>query len=191
MPGPQTSSVGLQAIAAISRCAATSKPAICYGGQGASCLVVSRRLGAPLWLESKFAESFAQVDLPAPLLVILWLLGFLSRNLLVPVPTLGTQANKGCPLKIYVGNLNPTTDDAQLRQAFASHGEVSSAVVIRDRDTQTSRGFGFIEMPGTPEAQAAMAALNGSTLDGNLLVVNEARPRETGSRDFRGGSSRR
>ncbi len=93
-------------------------------------------------------------------------------------------------MKIYIGNLNPTTDDAQLRLTFASHGEVSTASVVRDRDSQTSRGFGFIEMPGSPEAQAAIAALNGSTLDGNLLVVNEARPREAGPRDFRGGSSR-
>jgi len=94
-------------------------------------------------------------------------------------------------LKIYVGNLNPTTDDAQLRLTFASHGEVSTASVVRDRDTQTSRGFGFIEMPGSPDAQAAITALNGSSLDGNLLVVNEARPREAGARDSRGGSSSR
>jgi RNA recognition motif-containing protein len=92
-------------------------------------------------------------------------------------------------LKIYVGNLNTTTDDVRLRAAFAAHGEVSTASVVRDRDTQTSRGFGFIEMPGSPEAQAAIAALNGSTLDGNLVVVNEAR--QTAPREVRGGSSRR
>lgn len=91
-------------------------------------------------------------------------------------------------MKIYVGNLNPRTDETQLRQAFTSHGEVSSAAVVRDRDTQTSRGFGFIEMPGSPDAQAAIAALNGSTLDGNLLVVNEARARETGPRNLRSSS---
>ncbi len=85
-------------------------------------------------------------------------------------------------MKIYVGNLNPSTDDAQLRQTFASHGEVSTASVVVDRESQTSRGFGFIEMPGSPEAQAAIAALNGSTLAGNVLVVNEARARETGPR---------
>jgi len=77
-------------------------------------------------------------------------------------------------LKIYVGNLNSTTDDAQLRLAFASHGEVSTASVVRDRDTSVSRGFGFIEMPGASEAQAAIAALNGTALDGNMVVVNEA-----------------
>ena len=81
-------------------------------------------------------------------------------------------------MKIYVGNLSPKTDDAQLRQTFTSHGEVSTASVVRERDTQASRGFGFIEMPGAPEGQAAIAALNGSTLDGNQLVVNGARPRE-------------
>lgn len=93
-------------------------------------------------------------------------------------------------MKIYVGNLNPTTDDAHLRLTFASHGEVSTASVVRDRDTQMSRGFGFIEMPGSPEAQAAIAALNGSTLDGNQVVVNEARQREAGPREARSGSSR-
>ena len=94
-------------------------------------------------------------------------------------------------MKIYVGNLNPTTGDAQLRETFTPHGEVSTATVILDRDTQASRGFGFIEMPGSPEAQAAIAALNGSTLDGNVLVVTEARPRETGPRGARVGSSNR
>lgn len=94
-------------------------------------------------------------------------------------------------MKIYVGNLHATTDDASLRQAFASHGEVTSAVIVRDRDTQASRGFGFIEMPDPSEAQAAMAALNGSSLDGNQLVVNEARPREAGARSVRGTPSRR
>ena len=94
-------------------------------------------------------------------------------------------------MKIYVGNLNPTTDDARLRQTFTSHGEVSTAAVVRERDTQTSRGFGFIEMPGAPEAQAAIAALNGSTLDGNLVVVNEARSRETGPNNVRSVSSSR
>jgi hypothetical protein len=103
----------------------------------------------------------------------------------------GTPATEGCLLKIYVGNLNPTTDDALLRQTFTSHGEVTTASIVRDRETQTSRGFGFIEMPGSPEAQAAIAALNGSTLDGKLLVVNEARARETGPREVRSGSSAR
>ena len=93
-------------------------------------------------------------------------------------------------MKIYVGNLSPATDDAKLRLAFTSYGEVSTASVVRDRDTQTSRGFGFIEMPGSPEAQAAIAALNGSTLDGNEVIVNEARQRETAPRPVRGGSSR-
>jgi RNA recognition motif-containing protein len=100
----------------------------------------------------------------------------------------GTPAEEGSLLKIYAGNLNPSTNDAQLRQTFASHGEVSTATVILDRDSQTSRGFGFIEMPAAPEAQAAIAALNGSTLDGNLLVVTEARPRETGPRGASVGS---
>jgi RNA recognition motif. (a.k.a. RRM, RBD, or RNP domain) len=148
------------------------------------------RLEAPLWLEFKLAESLAQVRLLA-FSSALWLLGFPSRNLVVPVPLRGHASHEGCLLKIYVGNLNPTTDDALLRQTFTSHGEVSTASIVRDRETQTSRGFGFIEMPGAPEAQAAIAALNGSTLDGKLLVVNEARARETGPREVRSGSSSR
>ena len=94
-------------------------------------------------------------------------------------------------MKIYVGNLNATTDDTQLREAFTSHGEVTSAVVVRDRDSQASRGFGFVEMPAAADAQTAIASLNGSALGGNTLVVNEARSRESGPGAFRGRSDRR
>ncbi len=93
-------------------------------------------------------------------------------------------------MKIYIGNLNPTTDETQLREAFAPHGEISSANVVREHDTQVSRGFGFIEMPGATEGQAAIAALNGSTLNGNLLRVNESRPHEGAARDFHGSTRR-
>ena len=95
-------------------------------------------------------------------------------------------------MNIYVGNLSYDTDDASLRAAFEAHGEVSSAQVIKDRDTGRSRGFGFVEMPSNDQAQAAMEALNGSDLDGRSLNVNEARARsERGSGGGGGGGGGR
>ena len=95
-------------------------------------------------------------------------------------------------MNIYVGNLSYDTDDASLRAAFEAHGEVSSAQVIKDRDTGRSRGFGFVEMPSSEQAQAAMEALNGSDLDGRSLNVNEARARsERGSGGGGGGGGGR
>jgi RNA recognition motif-containing protein len=81
-------------------------------------------------------------------------------------------------LNIYVGNLSYDTTDRDLEEAFAKHGTVSSARVVIDRDTGRARGFGFVEMPNQTEGQAAIAALNGSQLQGRTLNVNEARPRE-------------
>lgn len=78
---------------------------------------------------------------------------------------------------IYVGNLAFSTDSAALRTLFAEHGEVTSAQVIEDRDTGRSRGFGFVEMTSTDEANKAISALNGSTVDGRQLTVNLAKPR--------------
>ncbi|MBD3233362.1 MAG: RNA-binding protein [candidate division Zixibacteria bacterium] len=80
-------------------------------------------------------------------------------------------------MKLYVGNLSPHTTEDTLRQTFESHGEVSSVNIIKDRYTGESRGFGFIEMYTKAEAQSAISSLNGQTLDGNSLNVNEARPR--------------
>ena len=89
-------------------------------------------------------------------------------------------------LNIFVGNLPYSTTGEDLRQAFSAYGEVKSANVIMDRDTGRSRGFGFVEMDNSQEAQAAIQGLNGSDLDGRQLTVNEARPRpERGPRrDF-------
>ncbi len=81
-------------------------------------------------------------------------------------------------MNIYVGNLNFATTEEAVRAAFEQYGEVKSARVIIDRETGRSRGFGFVEMDNDQEAQAAMAALNGTDLDGRTLNVNEARPRE-------------
>jgi RNA recognition motif-containing protein len=81
-------------------------------------------------------------------------------------------------MNIFVGNLSYTTVDEDLRQAFERHGAVTSARVINDRETQRSRGFGFVEMPNDDEGRKAIEALNGFSLGGRDLRVNEARPRE-------------
>jgi RNA recognition motif-containing protein len=80
-------------------------------------------------------------------------------------------------MKMYVGNLSYDTTDDSLNAAFAAHGEVASASVVTDRETGRSRGFGFVEMNNDEEAKAAMAALDGTDLDGRPIRVDEARPR--------------
>jgi RNA recognition motif-containing protein len=94
-------------------------------------------------------------------------------------------------MNIYVGNLPYTATDEELLEAFAAYGQVSSAVVIKDRETQRSRGFGFVEMANDDEARAAMEAMNGADLGGRSLVVNEARPRKEGGGRRGGGGGRR
>jgi RNA recognition motif-containing protein len=89
--------------------------------------------------------------------------------------------------KIFVGNFSFNTTEAELREWFAPHGAVDSATVVTDRDTGRSRGFGFVEMPSNSEADAAIAALNGSDAGGRPLTVNEARPKVERSGGFRGG----
>jgi cold-inducible RNA-binding protein len=80
--------------------------------------------------------------------------------------------------KLYVGNLSYNIEKKDLEQMFAAHGTVTSAQVITDRETQRSKGFGFVEMGSDQDAQAAIAALNGKSIDGRALTVNEARPQE-------------
>ena len=80
--------------------------------------------------------------------------------------------------KIYVGNLGYNVSGSDLETLFAAHGTVSSAQVISDRATGTSKGFGFVEMSTDEEAKAAIAALNGKERDGRVMTVNEARPKE-------------
>ena len=70
---------------------------------------------------------------------------------------------------IYVGNLAFSTDSAALRKIFAEHGEVTSAQVVEDRDTHRSRGFGFVEMASADDAQKAISAVDGSTVDDRQL----------------------
>ena len=78
---------------------------------------------------------------------------------------------------IYVGNLSFQTSTSRLEGLFADYGEVTSAQVITDRDTGRSRGFGFVEMKSSDQADSAIAALDGRELDGRRLKVNIARPR--------------
>ena len=81
-------------------------------------------------------------------------------------------------MNIYVGNLAFRTTEDDLRQLFAEYGEVSSVKIISDRETGRSRGFGFVEMGNSEDADKAIQALNGYEMDGRQLNVNEARPRE-------------
>jgi RNA recognition motif-containing protein len=90
-------------------------------------------------------------------------------------------------MNIYVGNLSWNLKDQDLSNLFTPFGEVTSAKIVNDKFTQRSKGFGFVEMPNDEEAQAAIAQLNGSEVDGRNLVVNESRPKEGGSGEGGGG----
>jgi len=90
--------------------------------------------------------------------------------------------------KLYVGNLSFNTSTQDLETMFAEVGTVQSANLIEDRETGRSRGFGFVEMSSTEEANAAIAAFDGKEIDGRSLKVNEAKPRE--DRGNGGGGSR-
>lgn len=83
-------------------------------------------------------------------------------------------------MNIYVGNLSWNLKDQDLANLFTPYGEVASAKIVMDKFTQRSKGFGFVEMPSDEQAQAAIAQLNGSEVDGRNLVVNESRPKEEG-----------
>lgn len=94
--------------------------------------------------------------------------------------------------KLYVGNLPYEVRDSDLEQAFGQFGQVSSAKVMMDRETGRSKGFGFVEMGNDQEAQAAITGMNGQSMGGRSVVVNEARPMEnrpprSGGGGFGGG----
>lgn len=89
--------------------------------------------------------------------------------------------------KLFVGSLSWNVNDDQLREFFSSVGTVVSATVIMDRETNRSKGFGFVEMSSDDEAKAAIDQLNGKELDGRAVTVNEARPREERPRGGGGG----
>lgn len=89
--------------------------------------------------------------------------------------------------KIYVGNLSYDTSDAGLTDLFSAHGQVMSAKTIVDRDSGRSKGFAFVEMGTEEEARAAIAALNGTSLDGRQIKVNESidKPRDNNRDNYR------
>lgn len=81
-------------------------------------------------------------------------------------------------MKLYLGGLAYSVSDADLEAMVAEFGKVSSAVVIKDRDSGQSKGFGFVEMDDDTEAKAAIAGLNAKEVNGRALIVSEARPQE-------------
>ena len=93
--------------------------------------------------------------------------------------------------KLFVGGLPFATTDDELKDVFAAHGTVASAVVVKDRETGRSKGFGFVEFENDSEGKAAESALNGSDLGGRSITVNEARPKEDRPRRDFGGDNRR
>lgn len=95
--------------------------------------------------------------------------------------------------KIFVGNLDFAATETTIRSLFEPYGNVESVSVVTDRDTGRSRGFAFVEMADSSEADAAIAALNGVDLGGRALNVNEARPKPEGGgfRTSRGGEAPR
>lgn len=92
-------------------------------------------------------------------------------------------------MKIYVGNLSYEAGEDGLREMFSKYGQVDEVAIITDRQTGKARGFGFVTMSDSGQAQAAIAALNGSQFEGRALVVNEARPKAGGAGG--GGRDRR
>jgi len=93
--------------------------------------------------------------------------------------------------KIYVGNLPFTTTNESLSEMFSKFGTVGSAKIVMDRDTNRSKGFGFVEMSSDDEAAKAIEKLNGQDVGGRSLVVNEARPMEPRTGGFGGGGGGR
>ena len=95
--------------------------------------------------------------------------------------------------RIYVGNLPYSVTDSSLKSNFAEFGSVTSAKIMMDRESGRSKGFAFVEMESADASQAAIAALNGVSVDGRAIIVNLAKPREErgeagGNREFRARS---
>jgi RNA recognition motif-containing protein len=93
-------------------------------------------------------------------------------------------------MNIYVGNLSYSLTEDKLRDLFSNYGKVIKVSLIKDRETDRSKGFGFVEMDTPSSAQTAIQELNGKEIDGRTITVNEARPRESnggGGREQRGG----
>jgi len=94
-------------------------------------------------------------------------------------------------MNIYVGNLSYEVTDEELKEAFEVFGQVESARVVKDLYSGRSRGFGFVEMPGEAEGQAAIDDLNGSVLKGRTIKVSKARSKSEGQRGGRQQGRRR
>lgn len=94
-------------------------------------------------------------------------------------------------MKIFVGNLSTEVKEEELNTLFSEHGSVSSVKIVRDTSTNMSRGFGFVEMPRKVDAKKALKTLNDFELNGEKIVVNEAKPerdrKSAGSRKKHGG----
>ncbi len=90
-------------------------------------------------------------------------------------------------MNIYAGNLSWNLKDQDLQNLFAQYGEVSSAKIVNDKFSGRSKGFGFVEMTNDEQGNAAIAALNGTEVDGRAIVVNESRPKPEGERGAGGG----
>ena len=88
---------------------------------------------------------------------------------------------------IFVGNLDFAATESSIRELFAPYGNIERVNLVTDRDTGRSRGFAFVEMTDSAQADQAIAALNGANLDGRALNVNEARPKPEGGRGFSRG----
>ena len=93
-------------------------------------------------------------------------------------------------MNIYVANIAFKATDGELKELFEEYGEVSSAKIIMDKETQRSRGFGFVEMPDDAAAKQAIAKLNGHDFLGKTLNVNEARPKTDSPRGGGGYGNR-
>ena len=89
--------------------------------------------------------------------------------------------------KLFVGNIPHSTTEAELRALFEPHGAIEQVSIVTDRDTGRSRGFAFVEMTDSAEAEKAIAALNGQELGGRALNINEARPKTDRGGPPRGG----
>ncbi len=93
-------------------------------------------------------------------------------------------------MNLYVSNISFKSSESDLRELFEQHGEVSSVKIILDKETQRSRGFGFVEMPDEASAKQAMNELNGFNFQGKDLTVNEARPKTDAPRGGGGYGNR-
>ncbi|SFU29591.1 RNA recognition motif. (a.k.a. RRM, RBD, or RNP domain) [Pustulibacterium marinum] len=97
-------------------------------------------------------------------------------------------------MNIFVGSLPYSIVEADLEEAFADYGDVTSVKIIMDRESGRSKGFGFVEMPNDDEAKKAIEELNGAEVEGRTIVVNESKPKPQGDRrnynNNRGGGNR-